>query len=267
MSDQLDSSTFRPAPGRLARIWAMTERDLAFMCAGSRYGWVIVASSVEGLVLLLCFYFGGTELTNAVAANPVQYVIPGLLAMTILDGAWAENLSTFFGKHEFARLYVSIQRTPLSPRDIAYGELLVGVFRIAFQSALFLGVLLVLGAIEPARFPLLFAAALGCGMVFGATGMVIGCVIRSWEDFDYVSAAQFTLVFVSGVYFPVSQFPVWLHEVCLASPLYHAVELLREIYDGSPPDLTHVIFLFLFGSVAIVLMSWRVNRVLPRPHQ
>lgn len=258
---------------RLLRPWAMIERNVAFLLAGSSYGWVLLASAGESLLLLLGFVwgFGGASAQVTVSGTvhvPLgTFVAPALVAVAVLDAAWAENLFTFFGKLDFVRLYRPILYTPMSPMDIAVGELFTGGLRIALQLVLIVPVLWLLGLFGVMTCLGLVAAGLVAGAVFSMIGMVLGTFLRTWEDFDLVSTAQFALTMVSGVFFPVTVLPRWLQVTAWASPLYHAVEIMRAIClprTAGTAVAWHLAGLLLFGLLSFPLLRWRVERVLPR---
>jgi lipooligosaccharide transport system permease protein len=51
----------------------------------------------------------------------------------------------------------------------------------------------------------------------------------------------------SGTFFPVSQLPDWLEPVAWATPLWHGVELCRDLTSGDIellPSVVHVGYLF-----------------------
>ena len=64
----------------------------------------------------------------------------------------------------------------------------------------------------------------------------------------------------SGTFFPISIYPQWLQIAVQATPLYHAIELLRGLTTGVVgwTMLIHVAYLAVFGSVAMVIARRRL---------
>ena len=81
-----------------------------------------------------------------------------------------------------------------------------------------------------ARALVAFPAAVLIGFAFGALGMAISTFMRSWQDFDLMGSAQFTLFLFSGTFVPAQAYPTVLRWVVELTPLYRAVHLIR----GSP---------------------------------
>ncbi len=77
-------------------------------------------------------------------------------------------------------------------------------------------------------------AALLCGIAFGA---VLAAITASIENAQWLPAIfRFGLVplfLFSGTFFPVSQLPDWVEPLAWATPLWHGVELCRDLASGS----------------------------------
>jgi ABC-2 type transport system permease protein len=77
--------------------------------------------------------------------------------------------------------------------------------------------------------PDFFAAGLLLGGVtFSMAGLAAAAMVREvFEAMALLNFFRFPLLFVSGVFMPLAAMPDWLLPVAMASPLTHAVELLR----------------------------------------
>ena len=246
---------------------SMVERNLTFLFSGSSYGWAVFASAVESLLLLGAFAwgFGDVDVTLADGtASFAEFVAPALVAVAALNAAWAENLFTFFGKLTFAKLYRPILYTPMSSTTIAIGELLTGLLRVGLQVALVTSTMWVFGLAPGSSIVGLLAAGLAIGAAFSIVGMALGTFLRTWEDFDFVNALQVALMVVSGVFFPISTLPSWLHVVAEVSPLHYAVGIVRSIRQGAVPPLSMVVGLSSWTVGAGLVLCSRVRRVMSR---
>ena len=70
------------------------------------------------------------------------------------------------------------------------------------------------------------------GFAFGALGMAISTFMRSWQDFDLMGSAQFTLFLFSGTFVPAQAYPTVLHWLVEITPLYRSVHLIRGVALG-----------------------------------
>jgi lipooligosaccharide transport system permease protein len=99
-------------------------------------------------------------------------------------------------------------------------------------------------------------AALLCGLAFAAG---IGAFTSSLDD-DQALPSLFRFVLIplflfSGTFFPIERLPDWLEPVAWATPLWHGVDLCRDLAAGQLDalgDAVHVgylVALFAVGSV------------------
>ena len=61
--------------------------------------------------------------------------------------------------------------------------------------------------------------------------MALTTYMRSWADFEYVTAVTLPLFLFSATFYPVSSYGDWAWVVQL-SPLYHGVALVRAVNLG-----------------------------------
>ena len=75
---------------------------------------------------------------------------PALLASAAMNGAISESTFNFFFKLNYNKTFTSILATPLSPGDIALGELVWALIRGGLYAIGFMVVMVVLGLVVSA---------------------------------------------------------------------------------------------------------------------
>jgi len=157
---------------------------------------------------------------------------PGIIALTLLFGStsmaaivvtWEKRSGTM------KRLLLA----PLTHRTIILGKALSATgYGLATSLALTLGLAAVLGL--RVADPVLFLLALaGGGLTFSLLGLLASVMVREvFEAMTLMNFFRFPILFLSGVFMPLEEFPAWLKPVALASPLTHLVELLRLASSG-----------------------------------
>jgi lipooligosaccharide transport system permease protein len=155
--------------------------------------WLVILSGFfEPLFYLLSIGFGLGALIGTVPGpngEPIPYqlfVAPALLASASMNGAINESTFNFFFKLNYNKTFAAILTTPLSPGDIAVGELLWALIRGGLYALGFVVVMVVLGLVVSPWVVLAFPAALLVGFAFGAVGMAATSYMRTWQDFDLV---------------------------------------------------------------------------------
>jgi lipooligosaccharide transport system permease protein len=193
-----------------------------------------------------------------------DYVAPGLLASSAMNGAIFDATFGIFFKLKIAKTYDAILATPLGVRDVAIGELCWSLIRGTVYSIGFLSVMAALGLISSAWAVLCLPAAMMVSFAFGGIGMLGTCYMRSWQDFDLISLAIVPLFLFSGVFYPLSLYPGWLAVVVTLSPLYQGVALLRGLDTGvvGPVLIVHACYLAVLGALGLAGASRRLGRLL-----
>ena len=119
-----------------------------------------------------------------------------------MNGAIAEGTFNFFFKLRYNKTFDSILSTPLSPGDIAVGELVWALIRGGIYAVAFLIVMAVLGLIVSPWVVLAVPGALLIGFAFGAVGMAATSFMRTWQDFDLIQLVILPLFLFSGTFYP-----------------------------------------------------------------
>jgi lipooligosaccharide transport system permease protein len=234
-----------------------------------RRWWVLASGFFEAFLYLLSIGFGLNHLVGQLqlGARQVSYaefVAPGLLAASAMNGAMFESTFNIFFKLKIAKTYDAILSTPMRVRDVALGEVSWALMRGAVYSAAFLIVMGSLGLAVSGWAVLCFPAAVLAGFCFAGIGMGATCYMRNWQDFDYVSLASMPMFLFSAVFYPLSVYPGWLQAVVSCTPLYQAVDLLRELDVGAftPAMLLHAGYLLALGLLGLSVAARRLGKLL-----
>lgn len=255
------------APRRAA---AVAERKLVLLRRGGSYWWLVVSGFAEPLLYLFAIGWGVGALVGDMTlpdGRVVPYLVflaPALLAAAAMNGAVAESTMNFFATMKFAKLYDSILNTPVTPVEVAFGELGWAMVRGGMYIAGFLVIMAVMGVTTPLLALAALPAALLVGFAFGALGMALATLMRSWQDFDYVGVVLFTLFLFSGTFVPVDSFPAALQVVVQVTPLYHGVELIRGITTAAVGWglAWHIAYLLLATVLGVAIAGRRLQRML-----
>ena len=100
------------------------------------------------------------------------------------------------------------------------------------------------------------------GFGFAGFGVLIAAVAKTIDNFNYVTSAVLTPMFlVAGTFFPISTLPPVLHTIALFNPLYHCVSLVRDASFGifAARDLVSAAVLLAFAALMWRLSIWRLE--------
>lgn len=256
---------FEGSGGRSLRV---TERNVNAL--KSAY-WVVMAGGLLEPVFYLFSIgvgvgalIGDIEIGGGRTVSYTAFVAPAMLAASAMSGALSETTFNFFGKMKFMRLYDGMLATPIRPFEIALGELIWAMARGSIYSVAFLVIMVTMDLTTPLRALATLPAAVLVGFAFGALGMTVATLIRSWQDFDLIGAGQFALFLFSGTFVPAEAYPVVLRWLVELSPLYRSVDLIRGISLGSVgwAQVVDVVYLLALLGVGLTVSGKRMGTLL-----
>ncbi|MCW3047545.1 MAG: transporter [Solirubrobacterales bacterium] len=224
---------------------------------GSYWRSTTFSSTVEPTIYLLAFGFGFGSLVSRVAGySYVEFVGTGTVATAVLFSSVFPAMFGTFVKYQFQRTYDAILAAPVDTEELVTGEALWIAARAGTYGCVPLLVAMAFG-LDPSWGmltvpPIAFVAGFG----WACFGILIAAVLKSIENFNYVTSIVITPMFlVAGTYFPISGLPEWARVAANVNPLYHLVQLVRHAVFGfqGSADIYHVAAMVAFG-----LVAWRL---------
>jgi lipooligosaccharide transport system permease protein len=200
----------------------------------------------------------------------LQFLAPGLLAATVMQSAAFEATFPIIGGLNWQRTFHAMYATPLSPRDIALGNLAWMAIRLAMIATVFTAVIVLFGAAHSPLVVLGIPVAVLTGMAFGAPIAAFSATQRTPNRFNVIFRFGITPLFLfSGTFFPIESLPTFLQPVAWLSPLWHGVDLTRGIVLGTLGQnplvmLAHVVVLATIVILATYATTVTIERRLVR---
>lgn len=258
------------APGeglRPHRAAAVVEQQ-AMLLRGKGYWWLLLSGLVEPVFYLFALGWGMGAMVGPVmlddgrAVSYLMYIAPALLAASTMNGAVTEAGVNFFIKIVGMRIYNAVLNTPVTPVDIAFGELAWSLVRGAIYGIVFLAMMVGMGLTGPLAALAAVPAMLLVGFAFGAVGLIVATVMRTFADYDYVVVVQTALFLFSGTFVSIDTYPTPLRLLVELTPLYRGVHLLRGItlqqFDWTL--VLDVTYLVALTAAALAVASRRLTR-------
>jgi lipooligosaccharide transport system permease protein len=215
------------------RVWKVWRRNFdVFMKT-----WHVnfLPSLLEPILYLLAFGFGlGTFVSSIEGISYIQWIAPGLVAITVMYGGFFECTYGSFVRMYFQRTFDAIIATPVSVEEVIAGEVLWGATRATINSAIVLAVVAVFGLISSTWFFAVLLVAFFGGLLFAALGMCFTALAPNIDFFNYPTFLLITPMFlISNTFIPLASFPGQLQTVALAVlPLTHVADLSRGLLVG-----------------------------------
>ena len=214
------------------------------------------SSTVEPTIYLLAFGFGFGSLVSTVnGLDYVQFVGTGTVATAVLFSSVFPAMFGTFVKYQFQHTYDAILAAPVDTEELVTAEALWIATRAGVFGCFPLLVAMAFG-LDPAvgMLTVPFIAFLS-GLGWACFGILIAAVMKSIDNFSYVTSTVITPLFlVAGTFFPISGLPEWARIAANFNPLYHCVQLVRHaVFGFEAEDLWHFGFLLAFA-----LIVWRI---------
>jgi lipooligosaccharide transport system permease protein len=196
----------------------------------------------------------------------LQFLAPGLLVATAMQAGAFEATFPIINGLNWNRMFHAMYATPLSPRDIALGNLAWTAIRLAMIATIFTVVIVAFGAAHSALVLLGIPVAVLTGMAFAAPIAAFSATQRTPASFNVIFRFGVMPLFLfSGTFFPIEQLPGFLQPIAWLSPLWHGVDLARGLVLGTMAQhpavmLAHVVVL----SGIVVVATWATVHTIER---
>jgi lipooligosaccharide transport system permease protein len=236
-----------------------------------KHAWLVFVSGIfEPLFYLLSVGLGLGVLVGKVAGPggaliPYrEFVAPGLLAVSSMNGAMYDSTFNIFFRLKYAKLYDSVLATPIRPAEVALGEIGWALLRGSAYAVAFTLVMLAMGLLHSPWAILGVPVAVLIGFAFAAIGMTGTTYMKSWQDFDYVILASTPLFLFSATFYPLSVYPRPVQVIVEWTPLYQGVVLLRDLTLGvvGPGLVWRAFYLAVLGVCGLYWSGRRIGKLL-----
>jgi lipooligosaccharide transport system permease protein len=200
---------------------------------------------------------GGGEISYA------AYIAPALLAVSAMNGAVYDSTWNVFFKMNFAKLYQGMLYTSLGPLDVAMGEIFLALLRGLLYAMGFTAVMGVMGLITTPWALLMIPASVLIAFGFASIGMGITSFLKTFQQMDWINFIMLPMFLFSATFYPLSVYPQAIQWLIQAMPLWHGVELLRQISVGTFTAATpvHIGYYLVMTAVGMLLTTVRLRQL------
>jgi ABC-2 type transport system permease protein len=228
--------------------WVIAYRELLrFLQERSR----MLSSFAMPLLFLVIFGGGFNRIIGVLTPGIdfVKFIYPGIVTMTVLMTSVFSGLSVVWDR-EFGFLK-EVLVAPLSRTGIVLGKAAGSATVATIQSSMLLVLAPLIGiTLTPLLVIKVIPLLIMISLSLSGLGILIASRMRSQQGFHMVvQLIVFPLIFLSGIFFPVNDVPVWLQMISKVNPLTYGVDAIRQIFLGS--DFTAVPSAMQSGSSVI----------------
>ena len=229
---------------------------------------LMASGAVEPVLYLLAMGIGlGTFIGQVQAGTSyAAWIAPALLATSALNGAVMDATWNVFMKLKFDKLYETMLSTSLGPLDVALGEITVALVRGGIYATSFVAVMALLGLVGSWWVLLTIPACLLIALGIAALGIAATSLCRTFQQMDWIMLALMPMFMFSGTFYPVDVYPAPIAAAVKCLPLWHGIEMLRDLNAGAVSWLTagHALYFVVLAMLGVWVASLRLKALFLR---
>ncbi len=234
-----------PATLGMRRIWRAPALSMRFVPIWMRMLLVyrklafasVLGNIADPLITLVAFGYGLSRLLPQIEGVPyIVFLAAGSVCMSAMNAASFEALYSAFSRMHVQRTWESLLNAPLELDDVLIAEWLWAATKSLLSGVAIIAVMLALGISRQWTLIALVPVVALVGLVFAAIGLCFNALARGYDFFTYYFTLFATpMIFLSGVFYPVTELPAWLGAIAQWLPLAAAVDLARPLVLGQWP--------------------------------
>ena len=194
------------AVGRLepAALLGVMSRDVTLF--GRYWKATTFSSVVQPTIYLLAFAAGIGALVPRVGhVSYTDYIATGVVATAVLFSSAFPGMFNTFVRWRFQRTYDAMLATPIDVEELVTAEVLWIAIRAGVYGLAPILVGIVFGLTPTPGMLLVVPIGFVTGFGFAAFGVLLAAIARTIDNFNYITSAVLTPMFlVAGTFFPVS---------------------------------------------------------------
>lgn len=206
--------------------------------------------------------FLGSQIADIQGYSYMQFIVPGLVMLSVITNAYANVVTSFFGS-KFQRNLEELMVAPVPPWVVIAGYVTGGAARGIVVAALVLAVALFFTKLTVVNIGVVILFAILTAVLFSLAGLTNGVFAKSFDSIQIFPTFVLTpLTYLGGIFYPVSVLPAFWESLSRLNPILYLVEGFRYgflgISDVSIPLSVAILLGFTVG--LIVLNLYLFNR-------
>lgn len=164
----------------------------------------------------------------------LAFFATGMLAANAMQNGVFGSTYRIMSKIVWQRNYEAMLAAPLTVRQIFLGELGWNAVALAQVAIPYLAVMAAFGVFDSFAALWSIPAAILLGLACSAPMLAYTATLETDEAYTWIFRLIVTPMFLlGGTFFPVAELPSWARLLAQATPVYHGVELIRQltVYD------------------------------------
>src|ERR1700748_3129695 len=223
---------------RIMRIWSQT---------------LLPPVVTTSLYFVVFGKFIGSQLQPIHGFAYIQFIVPGLIMMSVITSSYMNTVSTFY----FAKWTKTLDEILVSPMPdwlVILGFVSGGVLRGLLVGILVLIVSLFFTHLVIFNIAVLLLAGILTSVVFSLVGLINGVFAKGFDGISIVPTFVLTpLTYLGGIFYSINQFTPFWQKVSLFNPILYMVNAFRCGSLGISDISVGICFAVLFGVMLVFI--------------
>lgn len=225
---------------RFMRIWSQT---------------LLPPAVTMGLYFVIFGKFIGSQIQHINGFSYIQYIVPGLVMMSIMTNAYANTASSFF----LTKFNKSIEEMVVSPMAnviTLLGFMIGGTLRGIVVGTIVLIIAQLFTHVPMQHVMVVIAMAILAAMVFSLGGLINAIYAKRFDDISFIPTFVLTpLTYLGGVFYSIEQLPDVWRSISMFNPILGMVDTFRFGILGVS-DLNVMWGFFLVITLFVIMFFW-----------
>ena len=184
----------------------------------------------------------------------MDFIVPGLVMMSVIQNAYANVVSSFFGS-KFGRYVEELLVSPTPNAVILAGYVSGGLLRGFMVGTTVLFVAMMFTDLKIAHPWIMVASVIMAAVLFALAGFVNAVYAKKFDDISIIPTFILTpLTYLGGVFYSVSLLPEFWQKVSLANPILYTVNAFRYGVLGHSDVPIGLAFAIMALAIAILFV-------------
>ncbi len=235
---------------RFSRIWVQT---------------IFPPIITTSLYLLIFGGLMGERIGQMQGVSYLQFIIPGIILMTVIQNSYANTVSSFF----LAKFNHSIEEMLVSP--VPYWVILLGYISGGVARGFFVGIGVFIAVslfidFQIYSLPVTLITFLLTAILFSLAGFINAIFAQSFDDISIVPTfILMPMTYLGGMFYSVEILPEFWQSVSQFNPIYYMVDSFRLGFLGTSTTnfftsiLVLIVMIFVLTMLSLYLLKKGVN--------
>ena len=231
---------------RFLRIWPQT---------------LLPAVVTQGLYFVIFGKFIGSRIGNIHGINYIDFIVPGLVMMAVINNSYANVVSSFFGS-KFQRNIEELLVSPTANWTILLGYVIGGVLRGLAVGILVFGVSVFFTRPNISHIGLIMLFIFLTASVFSLGGFLNAVFAKKFDDVSIFPTFILTpLIYLGGVFYSISSLPDVWQKISQLNPIFYMINGFRYgFYGFTDVNLTSSLAILVALNFILILINLYVLR-------